>query len=312
MAGPKENGLFPPNPYHIPGYEGFIPQYNYRFGETFGRTTHRLLTDPEVVRSPRSLLAPVHKQKFIEDFSGTHSAVQRYLPGQPAPFPYEHPGAVTNFPEPDHGPNPALLGPRPEEKDRRLMTDLDPRAQQHPAQYTPGARLPPRTPWHPCSGGHFLETSPACGQGPGAPVGSKLPVRTGGVTLPERARAVDEEDGWLPTLEVPRAIQQKVITGYAGFIPRIIWFPGLNYVQSVKEAMKEFDQLQFMERNPAGTFGKRFPKTYWPNNKIYTSSGLIPCYSGFVPALRHTYALTFGNSTRKAYQNEQRRRAGAL
>ncbi|NXG58056.1 F166A protein, partial [Hemiprocne comata] len=54
-------------------YEGFIPQYNYRFGETFGKTTHRLLTDPEVVRSPRSLLAPLHKQKFIEDFSGTKS-----------------------------------------------------------------------------------------------------------------------------------------------------------------------------------------------------------------------------------------------
>ncbi|NWX19890.1 F166A protein, partial [Aegotheles bennettii] len=51
-------------------YDGFVPQYKYRFGETFGKTTHRLLMDPGVVRSPRPLLAPLHKQKFIEDFSG--------------------------------------------------------------------------------------------------------------------------------------------------------------------------------------------------------------------------------------------------
>ncbi|KFQ21153.1 Protein FAM166A, partial [Mesitornis unicolor] len=100
--------------------------------------------------------------------------------------------------------------------------------------------------------------------------------------------------------------------GYAGFVPRLNWFHSMNYVRSVKEAMKEFDQLQFFERNPAGSFGKRFPKTYWPNNRIYTSAGLIPFYSGFVPTLRQTYALTFTNSTRKAYQKEQRRRAGAL
>ncbi|NXR12574.1 F166A protein, partial [Semnornis frantzii] len=52
-------------------YEGFVPQYKYRFGETYGRTTWRLLTDPGVRKSPRSLLAPLHPEKFLEDFSGT-------------------------------------------------------------------------------------------------------------------------------------------------------------------------------------------------------------------------------------------------
>ncbi|NXW92218.1 F166A protein, partial [Alopecoenas beccarii] len=52
-------------------YDGFIPQYNYQFGETFGKTTHRLLTDPAVAKSPRPLLAPLHKPKFLEDFGGT-------------------------------------------------------------------------------------------------------------------------------------------------------------------------------------------------------------------------------------------------
>ncbi|NWQ85318.1 F166A protein, partial [Burhinus bistriatus] len=52
-------------------YEGFIPQYNYQFGETFGKTTYRLLMDPGDRKSPHPLLAPLHKQKFMEDFSGT-------------------------------------------------------------------------------------------------------------------------------------------------------------------------------------------------------------------------------------------------
>ncbi|NXK56028.1 F166A protein, partial [Chauna torquata] len=51
-------------------YEGFVPQYNYQFGETYGKTMYCLLTDPHVQKSPRSLLAPLHKQRFIEDFSG--------------------------------------------------------------------------------------------------------------------------------------------------------------------------------------------------------------------------------------------------
>ncbi|NXR01435.1 F166A protein, partial [Sagittarius serpentarius] len=100
--------------------------------------------------------------------------------------------------------------------------------------------------------------------------------------------------------------------GYAGFIPRLTWINGVNYIQGVKEAMTEFDRHQFLQRNPACSFGKRLPQTYWPNNRIYTSAGLIPSYTGFVPGLRHTYALTFGNGTRKAYQKEQRRQACAL
>ncbi|NXL08674.1 F166A protein, partial [Mesembrinibis cayennensis] len=53
-------------------YEGFIPQYKYQCGETFGKSTYRLLTDPNVTKSPRPLLAPLHKPKFVEDFSGTN------------------------------------------------------------------------------------------------------------------------------------------------------------------------------------------------------------------------------------------------
>ncbi|XP_009880304.1 PREDICTED: protein FAM166A [Charadrius vociferus] len=325
MAAPKENNLFPPDPYYIPGYEGFIPQYNYQFGETFGKTTYRLLTDPEVRKSPRPLLAPLHKQKFIEDFSGTKHGVQRYLPGRPGYFPYEKFGAATSSPEPPLGPKPPPPVPAEEEL---IMTHMDPVPQDHPGEYVPGTRLPQGYPrrisCHPASEGrewHLPELTPACGQGKrcgpgqlgGALAVSKPPVKIEGVTLPGVAETADvEKDTWLPELDIPHVIQQKVISGYAGFIPRLTWIHGVNYVQGVKEAMNEFEQHQFLQRNPVCSFGKRFPQTYWPNHRIYTSAGLIPSYMGFVPDLRPTYALTFGNSTRKAYQKEQRRRACAL
>lgn len=38
-------------------------------------------------------------------------------------------------------------------------------------------------------------------------------------------------------------------TGYTGFIPRLSWFHGVNYIRSVKEAMKEFDQHQVHSRH---------------------------------------------------------------
>ncbi|XP_075573320.1 ciliary microtubule inner protein 2A [Pelecanus crispus] len=327
MAAPKENSLFPPNPYYIPGYEGFIPQYNYQFGETFGKTTYRLLTDPGVSKSPRPLLAPLYKPKFVEDFSRTKHSVQGYLPGCPGYFPYEKAGATTSFPEPVLGPNPTPPGPGPAEEELMMMP-MDPIPWHQPSEYVPRTRLPQGYPQrishYPVSEERewrLPELTPACGQGKrcghgqlsSALAGSKPPVKIEGVTLPGVAETADvAQDNWLPKLDVPNAIQQKVIPGYAGFIPRLTGINGVNYIQSVKEAMNEFDRQQFLQRNTACSFGKIFPQTYWPNNRIYTSDGLIPSYMGFVPHLRHTYALTFGNSTRKAYQKEQRRRACAL
>ncbi|NXF29497.1 F166A protein, partial [Nyctibius bracteatus] len=52
-------------------YEGFIPQYKFQFGETFGKTTYHLLTDPTVAKSPQPLLAPLQKQNVVEDYRGT-------------------------------------------------------------------------------------------------------------------------------------------------------------------------------------------------------------------------------------------------
>ncbi|KAM8796699.1 ciliary microtubule inner protein 2A [Eudromia elegans] len=302
MAATRGSSLFPPQPHYIPGYEGFVPQYSYRFGETFGKTTFRLLTDPSVRKSPRSLLAPLPKLRFVEDFTGTEHEIPDYIPVHPERRAQTRAGpgdtAPPRRPRPSH---PGLALAYEYERvipARRLAMPQAAEEEEEGAPDTTAAKGPNGAAVQAWSLPSIPETKP---------------VKTDGAALPAAAGwAHAESCDRLPRLDVPHAIQQKATSGYTGYIPRYTWITGVNYIQGVKDAMIEFDRNQFLLRNPLCEFGKRLPQSYWPNNRIYTSAGLIPFYTGFVPTLRHSYALTYGNSTRKAYQKEQRRQACAL
>uniref|UniRef100_A0A8B9CVF0 Ciliary microtubule inner protein 2A-C-like domain-containing protein n=1 Tax=Anser brachyrhynchus TaxID=132585 RepID=A0A8B9CVF0_9AVES len=274
MTASRESSLFPPDPHHVPGYEGFVPQYNYQFGETYGKTTYRLLTDPHVRKSPRSVLAPLCKQRFIEDFSGTQGGLQPYLPGHPG----ERPLVCTRMSagaDEAHPTAAGTAGSRCISSMSRMHSGLVAQAQMRWPQRSsaPGAALGG---WWGCTG------------------------RTGAVEglLP----APVEREFDIGKLQCSFKVEEK------GTGKRI----ASHCLNSGLQLMVPGFVFQFLQRHPIHSFGKRFPQTYWPNNRIYTGAGLIPSYTGFVPHLRHTYALTFGNSTRKAYQKEQRRRACAL
>ncbi|XP_042334432.1 protein FAM166A isoform X2 [Sceloporus undulatus] len=323
------------------------PWVRYQVGKTYGRTTNQILTDPEVAKSPYSVLTPLRRPKFIEDFSRRQPPTpepmdqyQRFIPGYTGFVPYH--GCI----------------PIPGKEDRPLIPRAqtqrwtDPSAAQllEQRKYTPchpGIRLACGPGWRqfaatagsrlvsgqgdrkalchpdvalvcgqeqdrgPCDAGMSL----ICGQGwrgnPCLP-GTDQPTRIEGVPLPPVTETVDvKRFGRTPKMDVPNLIQRKAISGYTGFIPRFTWIMGVNYLDGVKEAMTEFDRNQEMLRSPMYCFGQRLPRTYWPNTKIYRSSGLMPFYTGFVPTIRHNYALTFGNSTRKAYYDELLRRQNA-
>jgi hypothetical protein len=56
------NSLSTPEPHYIPGYLGYVPQAKYRPGHTYGMTSHRVLLDPCVHMSPRSMLTNMHPE----------------------------------------------------------------------------------------------------------------------------------------------------------------------------------------------------------------------------------------------------------
>ncbi|XP_007895358.1 protein FAM166B isoform X2 [Callorhinchus milii] len=52
--------LMTPDPHYIPGYGGYCPQYKYSVGQSYGKLTSKLLTDPGIARSGRLILQPTH------------------------------------------------------------------------------------------------------------------------------------------------------------------------------------------------------------------------------------------------------------
>ncbi|XP_025021714.1 protein FAM166A isoform X1 [Python bivittatus] len=332
----------------LPRYGGFYPQVRYHVGQSYGRTTSRMLTDPEVRKSPCSVLAPLKRPKFIEDFTQQKlpgqdrmDQFQSYIPGYTGFVPY-----CGCFPIPGQDLQPPLPRglPLPHPPTWTEADSVQRAAQRKVTPCHPGIRLACGPGWrqfaatassqlvspkgdqrflcHPdialvcgqeeCRGPCKAGMSLVCGQGwkgPPCRPGADQPTRTEGVPLPLPTETVDvRRFDRTPKLDLPNLIQRKAISGYAGFIPCFTWIMGVNYLKGVKDAMNNFDRNQERLRNPMYSFGQRLPRTYWPNTKIYTSSGLVPFYTGFVPTIRQSYALTFGNSTRKAYYDELERR----
>ncbi|XP_017595773.1 PREDICTED: protein FAM166A [Corvus brachyrhynchos] len=289
MASYKGSSIFPRNPYHIPGYGGYVPQFTFRFGNTYGRTTHDVLMDPTVSKSHRSVLAPLdNKENLLE----LHYHI-------------EHPGYVTfqpinSLPEVPLGPQPVVT-PAPEEP---MMAHMDPTHWRSPPDTAaPGARqtwLPPgplrgTAPPPPREGGTAVTHLPHGETSEVLPsVSSSFGMENIPAPLPAWAFLWDVVILWMPLCARGHwegfrnhlgslQLWGQAPEGYTGFIPCATDNIGMNYILSVKKAMKEFDRRQLLERNPPYTLGTRFPRTHWPDTKIYTRAGLKPFYLGFVP-----------------------------
>ncbi|KAM5259658.1 ciliary microtubule inner protein 2A isoform 2-T2 [Hipposideros larvatus] len=301
-------------------YAGFYPQLRYQVGNTYGRTTAQLLTDPSVQKSPCSVLSPISKPKFIEDFSKSkpplmpcRDLMEPYIPHYSGLKPYK------NF---------EILGrSSPQEADSEGMPGVENVSKQVslPAGFMPYPPYPPCPPGRKGDSSEFGHSGLrlACREEGWK---STTPVHEGPGQYqlhhcrrdkyPPTAHQQETLDAGrfhrLPQLDHPNMIQRNAISGYAGFIPQFAWMMGLNYRAGVTQAMDEFDKKQFLFRNPVCAQGERLPRTYWPNTTIYNSQGLIPFYMGFVPSMRDNFALTFGNGTRKAYRKELERRKQTL
>uniref|UniRef100_A0A7M4FB52 Ciliary microtubule inner protein 2A n=1 Tax=Crocodylus porosus TaxID=8502 RepID=A0A7M4FB52_CROPO len=260
----------------------------YQIGETYGKTTSHLLTDPSIQKSPCSVLAPLMKPKFLNDFSDTKHPLNQMLDRDKSYIP-GYTGKI-QVPLKAHTRAPTWYSRQAETASAPLPDTAFP--------------VPPLCPRQAPS----LPAGRMLGEAASAPGGSAwLSPGSLGLHLPPvpMTEAVDvSRYSQLPQLDVPNLIQRKAISGYTGFIPRFTWVMGVNYLKGVEEAMNEFDINQHMARNPMCTSNKRQPQTYWPNKRIYTSTGLIPFYTGFVPS-KNNYMLTFGNSSRKAYHKQK-------
>ncbi|XP_015986479.1 protein FAM166A [Rousettus aegyptiacus] len=320
MTTTQKHDLCTPEPHYIPGYAGFYPQLRYQVGKTYGRTTAQLLTDPSVLKSPCSVLSPITKPKFIEDFSESkpplvpcRDLTEPYIPHYTGLKPYKNFENLGQF--------------SPQEADAEGL----PGVEHTSKQVSLPAGFMPFYPYPPCPPGRKGDSRDFGHPGLRLAYGeegwkSTTPVHKapGQYQLyhcrrDQRPPAAHWQETLdvsrfhrLPELDHPNMIQRKAISGYAGFVPRFAWVMGMNYRDGVTQAMDEFDKNQFLFRNPVCALGERLPQTHWPSTTIYNSRGLIPFYMGFIPSMQDNFALTFGNSTREAYQKELQRRNRTL
>ncbi|XP_044519859.1 protein FAM166A [Gracilinanus agilis] len=325
MIAAKGHSLFTPEPHYIPGYAGFYPQLRYQVGYTYGRTTAKILTDPTVNKSPCSVLAPISKPKFIEDFSHDKTSHAQWMDENQPHFPhysgfqpfkdFEIRGHYIPCETDQHGIT------MPESNQYALPSDTVGETMPYPPHppCPPGRKANEPEVGHPglrlAYGKEGWKTSPPLQKDAEVPGFTQQYHFRRDVYAPQPPQPETLDIGRfekLPKLDKPNLIQHKAISGYAGFVPRFTWVMGVNYRDGVQQAMDEFDKSQFLIRNPVYALGERLPRQHWPDTKVYHSQGLIPFYTGFIPTLRHTYGLTFGSSTRKAYQKEQKRRNNAL
>ncbi|XP_060055427.1 ciliary microtubule inner protein 2A isoform X2 [Erinaceus europaeus] len=288
MAATQKHNLFTPEPHYIPGYAGFYPQLRYQVGNTYGRTTAQLLTDPSIQKSPCSVLSPIAKPKFIEDFSKSKSArvpcrdlMEPHIPHYTGLQPHKNFKIMGRFPA--------------QEMDNQRIPEIDNVSRQVllPANFMPYPPCPPCPPGkkesqdlgHPglrLARGEEAWQSPAT-EAPGHYQLYHCRRDEYPPPVPQQETLDVSRFHRLPQLDHPNLIQRKAISGYAGFVPRFAWVMGTNYRDGVIQAMDEFDRNQFLFRNPICALGERLPKTYWPNHAIYNSQGLIPFYMGFIP-----------------------------
>jgi len=84
FSNPNVTSLATPDPHYIPGYSGYVPQAKYRPGNTYGMTSHRVLLDPCIHMSPRSVLNNIHPEHCTDEFGRPGLGTDPFLSSQMA------------------------------------------------------------------------------------------------------------------------------------------------------------------------------------------------------------------------------------
>ncbi|XP_014347167.1 ciliary microtubule inner protein 2A [Latimeria chalumnae] len=270
--GAQRPSFFPKEPYYIPGYGGFCPQYRFQIGQTYGKTTSDLLMDPNIDWSERMVLAPTESPRIIEK---PETEVKlppisdqviggKLVPGYTGYVPF------SKF---QYGYGYSKMSEDTGQKFLRFREELEQR-HESPMKVT------------------FTDNT------------TQLVSHRQTNPLQQRAQSPDmsrfttySKKEHLLNPSFP-TIQRRAIAGYMGFVPHFCWTFGHSYRDGVKKALDKFDQEQMILRAP-----KKEPEkpNFNPGVKIYTGSGLIPHYTGFIPGAQFTHGLTFGESSRRAY-----------
>ncbi|KAK3087733.1 hypothetical protein FSP39_009858 [Pinctada imbricata] len=259
-------------------YGGFCPQFKYRIGETFGKTTCKLLQEPGVASSGRLVLANLSLKRPLEEEElrtrllkdrqenrGDQKLVQRMVPG------------YTGFiPKSQH-----FFGKRYAMNCQSAIADFE-----SDQQDGKGKAEEIKT----------LSTGPASVSLKPVPRELRMPVLNTPVSLPKSPYYLPRDDP-----------KKNFMSGYTGFVPRSRGQLGRGYPIITNLALNEFtDDIRSHSRVlNEGVCLKRPKRLSVDTMAIYPiQSGLVPHYTGHIPGQKFRYGQTFGHSTENALKQQ--------
>ncbi|KAJ8039274.1 hypothetical protein HOLleu_16934 [Holothuria leucospilota] len=320
MPKPRKGGksvLMTPDPYHTPGYRGFCPQFKFEIGETFGRTTSRLLTNPKIARSSYPVLCDIAPVTEPSSNTSHYEAVRKEKLNlidkrQKSRFGDQKlgvrmvPGYTGYIPKSQH-----YYGTTYGEICVNAISDFEKDYRKHLENQKRMQKL------------RQIQEGRA----------EKLTEKERKLlNLPENLplKSLVKDVG--PLVYLPKSKQHSTspyymddknpgkffVSGYTGFVPRSRGYIGMGYPVVTNRALVDFTNddshaiTKLKQYGQADTFmgqknGVYTDEGYLPAIKgdkkpvIYPiDSGLVPNYTGHIPGEKFRYGTTFGHSTRNA------------
>ncbi|XP_066566783.1 ciliary microtubule inner protein 2B [Amia ocellicauda] len=270
--------LITPDPHYIPGYAGYCPQLKYNVGNTYGRLTARLLTDPEVHRSQRLVL---HTGRFpsTETDTGPRDEIWRSRRGNCRQQERMIPGYTGFVPKSQN-----YFSKTYAELCREALAEFE-AEQQRRVERAKSAVVKPT-------------------QSSGLPEHKHPRYSTPLVPVSTEAAPYQSTEVWLPHGS-PYFMEDEnphkyFISGFTGYVPKARFLIGTGYPVTTNKALRQFGQE--INKSAPGPFHlpgeRREGHNLPPISKIYPSNlGLLPCYTGHVPGYKFQYGHTFGQLT---------------
>lgn len=288
--------LMTPDPYHTPGYGGFCPQFKYQIGNTFGKTTCRLLDDKNVASSGNLVLAdirasaPASLKSDGNDFRahllrsrtqswGDQKLIEKMIPG------------YTGFiPRSEH-----YFGKRYAETCKSAITDFEVDQRDYDSKLK------------------NMKLTEVMQQGKQVTDedGKPMPAIRSRYFTPLKPVASEVK----PYISKSKLQQPKspfymangnprkcFMSGYTGFVPRSRGQLGMGYPIITQLALNEFtDDLIRVKSEPSDGKAAKEVSMGAEGKPIYPSeTGLVPHYTGHIPGQKFRFGGTFGHSTENA------------
>merc|ERR1712100_547258 len=277
----RQSKLFPKEPHYIPGYRGYCPQMNFKMGQTYGKTTHDILSNEKIAKSARRVLAQttVDQSKETIEITKTNTSKNRraisfgdkkltndMVPGYTGYIPKKE----------DHFGNRYAVGCH------RAIYDFE----ENKNHYADGNR-------------HRMHITKRERQ---------MPIRSEPapyVSIKQIQHSVS------PYFMESGNPGKTFMSGYTGFIPCARSHFANVYPVMTETALTEFTEDRSKQRRVAKKSVDVQSILHADNSKkassgpmkqshsIYrTKEGLLPRYTGYLPGHKYRYGVTFGTSAR--------------